>query len=632
VLIRLINTNLMNDTPTTPTLAPWLAPGVLTPEQATIGTRMLEVDQGALFESWEPPGVCDEDKLAFLDQLVELDHTLPGGLIGYIDRGRVLLDDQSQDSSEVTGLEKPTIVDLTKINDRYLKLESLGLENADKAAFVLVAGGVGERLGYDGIKMQIPFEITSGTTYMQLYCETILAIQQRISSTRNDHTFRIPFLIMTSDGTHERLASYLQEHAYFGLDPKHVHVFEQNLVPALKDRDAHLATDGRYKLLLKPGGHGDVHLQLHRRGYARMLKEMGKTHIVFLQDTNAQVVNLILPALGASCRAEFAFNFVCVPRVPGEPIGGVVNLTSGGSMKTLNIEYNQLDAFLKSQGLTGDEPDDTGFSPYPGNINLLVVRLEEYIQVLERTGGAVAEFINPKYADEASRSFASPTRIETLMQDLAGSYPSGTKIGATLFDRDWALAAMKNSLATAAAKARAGEPTYSAAAAEAGFYRSQRLRLTHAGMQADEGGVTPYHGVPFRKGAHVVLSPAYALTLSDLRDKVDGGHLGEKASLVVKGIDVYLRDVRLAGRSTLIINACAGATVYIEGLILDRQGYMFEPLTDRKLEDAQVPAHLKIRGYRCVMDNRVEYNFDQPGDFHIGPDGVVGHTETDRKT
>lgn len=34
---------------------------------------------------------------------------------------------------------------------------------------MLVAGGLGERLGYSGIKVALPTELTTGTTYLQFY-------------------------------------------------------------------------------------------------------------------------------------------------------------------------------------------------------------------------------------------------------------------------------------------------------------------------------------------------------------------------------------------------------------------------------------------------------------------------------
>jgi hypothetical protein len=44
-------------------------------------------------------------------------------------------------------------------------------------ALVLLAGGLGERLGYCGIKLALPAEITTGRCYLQYYIDSLLALQ-----------------------------------------------------------------------------------------------------------------------------------------------------------------------------------------------------------------------------------------------------------------------------------------------------------------------------------------------------------------------------------------------------------------------------------------------------------------------
>jgi UDP-sugar pyrophosphorylase len=39
---------------------------------------------------------------------------------------------------------------------------------------------LGERLGYTDIKVSLPVEITTGTTYLDLYVQQILAMQVRL--------------------------------------------------------------------------------------------------------------------------------------------------------------------------------------------------------------------------------------------------------------------------------------------------------------------------------------------------------------------------------------------------------------------------------------------------------------------
>ena len=45
----------------------------------------------------------------------------------------------------------------------------------------------------------------------------------------------------------------------------------------------------------------------------------------------------------------------------------------------------------------GDFADETGYSPFPGNGNILSFRLDLYLKVLNYSKGLVPEFVNPKY-------------------------------------------------------------------------------------------------------------------------------------------------------------------------------------------------------------------------------------------
>ncbi len=82
------------------------------------------------------------------------------------------------------------------------------------------------------------------------------------------------------------------------------------------------------------------------------------------------------------------------------------------------MEYNQLDPLLRSSGFPEGDVNDpsTGLSPFPGNINQLLFALGPYVEVLERTKGAMPEFVNPKYKDATKTDFKSPTRLECMMQ------------------------------------------------------------------------------------------------------------------------------------------------------------------------------------------------------------------------
>jgi UDP-sugar pyrophosphorylase len=83
-------------------------------------------------------------------------------------------------------------------------------------AAVLVAGGLGERLGYSGIKVALPTELSTWTTYLGLYCQEILALQ-KASNARAGTDRKVPLVIMTSDDTHSRTVMLLESNGNFGM-------------------------------------------------------------------------------------------------------------------------------------------------------------------------------------------------------------------------------------------------------------------------------------------------------------------------------------------------------------------------------------------------------------------------------
>merc|ERR1711971_244735 len=101
----------------------------------------------------------------------------------------------------------------------------------------------------------------------------------------------------------------------------------------------------------------------------------------------------------------------------------------------MNVEYNQLDSLLRATSYPeGDVADATGFSPFPGNTNSLVICIDAYCSTLERTSGIIAEFVNPKHSDSSRTAFKSSTRLECMMQDFPKELPSDAPVAFTMFD------------------------------------------------------------------------------------------------------------------------------------------------------------------------------------------------------
>lgn len=550
---------------------------------------LIAEGQAHLFESWPPEGERDEDKERLVAQLRHLDSSYAGGLSQYIFNARRMLQESKEGFNPFEGCV-PSVPEGQALDfgtPEFRDFERRGVAAAANAAFVLVAGGLGERLGYSGIKVALPAESASGTCFLQLYIESILALQVKARKAHPDRDITLPLAIMTSDDTHARTEALLAKHSNFGMEPDQIHLIKQEKVACLSDSDAHLALmpSDPYQVQTKPHGHGDVHMLLHTSGLADKWLSGGFKWVCFFQDTNGQVFRALPAALGVSDANEYDVNSLAVPRKAKEAIGAITTLRMPtGRSITINVEYNQLDPLLRATiNPEGDVNDPaTGFSPFPGNINQLVLKLDTYVAELRRHGGVISEFVNPKYADASRTAFKSSTRLECMMQDFPKGLPEGAKVGFTTVNQVWATySPVKNSPADAAAKAASGNPSHSATAAELDVYRTncEMLRMLGANVQQPQAEVE-FNGIG---GLHlwprVTFSPLFAATFDDLEAKiaVEKVHIGEHSALVITAPDVKVEALDLK-KGALVIEGVAGAEVTINGLTVENEGWEWEPL------------------------------------------------------
>ena len=364
--------------------------------------------------------------------------------------------------------------------------------------------------------------------------------------------------------------------------------------------------------------------------------------LFFFQDTNALALNALLATLGAAVTQGLAMTTVCVPRRPGDAVGAICDLrrtrsagtngtdsadanpgsssfsnslvnpeskpssptnntraavtaTDAGASAdvhaktsalpdslTVNVEYNVLGPLLGGHEVT--LPDGT--SPFPGNTNALIIALEPYCEVLARTGGVISEFVNPKYADASRSAFASPARLESMMQDLPLLLPATAKVGYCQFPRWLAFAPVKNATADAAARQAKGLEPETAASGEWDFYDCNRrllriccprasiaaeseetvLASARAGAGASDSSSSAEQtrlygcparlgGVRVRRGAAVVLAPALGTALLQRMGAFKDADLdlGPRAAVVLDAAKLRVARLRVNGALRLTV-------------------------------------------------------------------------------
>lgn len=562
-----------------------------------------ELNQGHLF----PPHTAPEDEARLLKQLAAADAAYPGGLTAYISRARKLLRDAKAGVNPFEGynVAVPEGERLRPGTRDFLSAEEEGLKEVASCAFVVVAGGLGERLGYRGIKLSLPTESCTGTIYIDYYCRFIEALQDYARQQKKE-TVQLPLAIMTSGDTHSSTVELFEKHNYFGLDKEEVHFIQQQKVPALADMDARLATTAsdRYTLEMKPHGHGDVHSLLLSSGLLKRWQERGIKWVTLLQDTNACVMRVLMAVIGISARKGLAMNSIAVPRRPGEAVGSICRLVSADRELTLNVEYNVLDSLLKATGQGGDKAGPEGYSELPGNTNAIVLQLEPYAKALNATRGHVPEFINPKFKDATKKEFKSPARLESMMQDLPLQLAPEDKVGFVEIPRWCCFSPVKNSLEDARKKASQGLPPESALSGESDIYFQNAHWIQMAADPTDTADVqcgnisiaepepVTFGGVQYQMGPRIALCPSWAVSLQQMREKLQGASIKiTRGSVLVISGDVKIHSLDLDG--ALVLKADPGASIVVEHLTVQNAGWRFDSVEDSD----SVSAAAALRGF-----------------------------------
>ena len=207
---------------------------------------------------------------------------------------------------------------------------------AGEVAVVVVAGGQGTRLGFDGPKGTYPIGPISGCSLFQIHAEKVVALSRRYGRT-------IPFYVMTSQENHEETARFFESHNRFGLP--HLRLFVQGQRPAVDRETGTVLLEGPGKLAMSPDGHGGTLAALAVPGpdgapsCLAEMETMGVRTLFYFQVDNPLVRIADPTFLGLHRQAAAEVSFKVVEKVkPDEKVGVVVEVDG----KPQVIEYSDL--------------------------------------------------------------------------------------------------------------------------------------------------------------------------------------------------------------------------------------------------------------------------------------------------
>jgi len=378
---------------------------------------------------------------------------------------------------------------------RRQKARLLGEELIQKnqVAVLIVAGGQGSRLGFEGPKGKFPITPIKRKSLFQLFAETIKALSLRYQA-------NLPLLIMTSPENHGETQEFFEINNFFGLSQEEVYFFDQAMLPTLTVEGKIVLKDETH-ILTNPDGHGGSLKALHASGLLQMLIDRGYTELFYCQVDNplVRIADPVFLGYHKLERAEISIKVV--RRLEIMEKVGILGLVNG---KPGIVEYSDFPPG-EYQAL-----DETGCPRHwAGNTAIHMISLE-FIKWLNHGGFALPFHRAVKkieyFQENRSKIEEDGIKFETFVFD---AIPLAPKTCALEVVREEEFSPVKNK-----------EGIDSPATAEATLTNLYRGWLREAGVE-----IAP--------GSQIEISPLFALDREELRRKLKG------QKLVVKG-DFYL--------------------------------------------------------------------------------------------
>jgi UDP-N-acetylglucosamine/UDP-N-acetylgalactosamine diphosphorylase len=295
--------------------------------------RLSRHGQGHLLKWWGVLGVDERSRLVGEIEGIDFDQ-LDALIADFVREEKPAVPDAERvEPIEVHRLPQ---TDGERVARRHVAERGAAALAAGEVGVVLVAGGSGTRLGFDGPKGTYPIGPVSAASLFQIHAEKIVALGRRYGQP-------LPLYVMTSPENHEATARSFADNGNFGLD--HVRLFVQGQMPAVDRETGKVLLAQKDHVALSPDGHGGTLTALAAPGPGGSpscldeMRERGVRTLFYFQVDNP-LVKIADPAfIGLHRQADAEVSFKVIEKlVPDEKVGVVVRVDGRGQV----IEYSDL--------------------------------------------------------------------------------------------------------------------------------------------------------------------------------------------------------------------------------------------------------------------------------------------------
>ena len=292
----------------------------MTYEQAK--TALEKNGQGHVLQFWKKLSAAE--RKALLAQVETIDFT-------ELARCRAMV---SGGGAPAAKKGKPTAPKVHELKGAALKRAVAAGERelaAGHVGVLLVAGGQGSRLGFDGPKGAYSIGPITGASLFYFHARKILALTLRYQTP-------IPFYVMTSAANYAATVAHFEENDYFGLDPADVVFFKQGMWPGMTP-DGQIILDAPGHIFMSPDGHGGMIAALKANGCFENMRARGVKTLFYFQVDNplVEVCDPAFIGLHALEKSQYSLKLTA-KRDPSEGLGMVVKRDGHFDM----IEYTEM--------------------------------------------------------------------------------------------------------------------------------------------------------------------------------------------------------------------------------------------------------------------------------------------------
>ncbi len=224
-------------------------------------------------------------------------------------------------------------MELDEIEENRSSFTAEGLEaiRAGKVGAVLLAGGMGTRLGSDNPKGMYNVGLTRELYIFECLVNNLMDVVHKADAW-------IHLFVMTSDKNNDATIGFLKEHDYFGYKPEYVHFFKQEMAAAT-DYEGKIYLEEKGRLSTSPNGNGGWFISMKNNDLLELVHSNG------IEWFNVFAVDNVLQRIADPCFIGATIQKGCVvgakvvrKNAPDEKVG-VMCLEDG---KPSIVEYYEL--------------------------------------------------------------------------------------------------------------------------------------------------------------------------------------------------------------------------------------------------------------------------------------------------